>query len=210
MLRRRGPELDPGVGEVLREHVARLLGCRPHLDGLRRLQRVAQALRHAPSPAHDHERGGVHRPVEVRHQRRDVARAEVPRLVDHDDTPCAHERRALRGVERGGDDLFAAFRSARRVALGLAGRRPARHRELLDRQRAVVVTDELGDELFERFATQHRIGPGHLIDGGAHSILRPPSQAPAPVPTVGKAAVVTGRAPGRSRALAPPRSSGTP
>ena len=197
MLCRRGTELDPGIGEVLRQHVARLLGRRPHLDGLRRLQRVAQALRQAPAPAHDHERGGVHRQVEVGHQRRDVARAEVPDLVEHDDAPCRHERRALRGVERSRDDLLAAFRSARGVALGLAGRRPARHRELLDRQRAIVVADELGEKLIQRFATQHRIGPGHLIEGRAHFIRRSPSQAPTPVP-------------GHARAPAPLRSSGTP
>src|SRR4029453_64725 len=64
---------------------------------------------------------------------------------------------------RGGDDLLPAFRSARGVAFGFAGRSPARHGELLDRGRAIVVSDELGEELLERLGPQHRIGPGDLI-----------------------------------------------
>src|SRR5439155_23095221 len=148
----------------------------------------------APPAADKDQFRRVERIREVRREGCGISRGQVADVAHDDDPPRRHERRALRGVEHGGDRILARLRAA---ALTLASC-ASRNREVLARKRAVVVTEETAHELVQRGVAKDRISAANDVRAHASApgafgteprLIWSPSRGTAPAATVGGAAV---------------------
>ena len=117
----------------------------------------------------EHQDGGVERVGEIADDAVDVAGGERADVAHDHHAVRGHERRAPGRVQHRGDRRLAT--------LGAGGAsdsspRPgaARDGDLLEREAAVVVAEQLGDEVVDDAVAQRRVGPLHQVGAGAHPL----------------------------------------